>query len=292
MTTTSPDDTPAQESFLRDFHARRPAVTVESFGAGRSADGRSSYRILADLVAQVPRVLELGCGDGHLLELLASDGRGPTGLAGIDLSPEALALAAGRPALAGARLREGRAQSLPFADGSFDACVSHMALMLMADVEEVAAEAARVLVPGGLLACVLGGGPAGGEAYEMFVGLLREWDARLPGGLGTPRLGDRRTRDRAGLQEILSPAGFGPVGWSTVRIDIGGPAEQVWDAVSGVYDLGPMPEAAVTRLREEFLTGAARLRGPDGTTPCALRLHLATARLAPADAGGPAHPAG
>jgi ubiquinone/menaquinone biosynthesis C-methylase UbiE len=74
-------------------------------------------------------VLDLGCGDGLLLEFLAREGGRL--LAGVDLSPYSLALARRRPALTGARLEEGRAQELPFADDSFDACVSHMALMLM-----------------------------------------------------------------------------------------------------------------------------------------------------------------
>ncbi|WP_245178794.1 class I SAM-dependent methyltransferase [Streptomyces montanisoli] len=149
---TSIADARAQEAFLRAFHAERPAVTSETFGTGRSDDGRSSYRIVADLTADARRVVELGCGDGLLLEVLART-RDAADLAGVDLSPEALALARRRPALAGAALLEGRAQRLPFEDGAFDACVSHLALMLMADVEQVAAEAARVLVPGGLLVC-------------------------------------------------------------------------------------------------------------------------------------------
>jgi SAM-dependent methyltransferase len=278
-------DTRAQEAFLRDFHARRPAVTAEVFGHGRAADGRSSYRTLADLVGDAPRVLELGCGDGLLLELLA-EGRDAAGLAGIDLSPEALRLAARRPALAEAELREARAQALPFADGAFDACVSHMALMLMADVEQVAAEVARVLAPGGLLACVLGGGPAGGEAYELFVGLLRRTLAERPGGWGMPRLGDRRTRSREGLEEILAPAGFGPVAWQPVRIDLSGPAGQVWESVAGVYDLGPLPADVVSGLRARFLEDAAALTTAYGVTPCALVFHFAVARLGGGSATG------
>ncbi|MGQ4512458.1 methyltransferase domain-containing protein [Streptomyces sp. DW26H14] len=286
MTTTRPDDARTQEAFLRAFHAERPAVTAEAFGGGRGDDGRSSYRILADLVADAPRVLELGCGDGLLLELLA-EGRSPADLAGIDLSPEALALARVRPALAGAELCEGRAQELPFADGRFDACVSHMALMLMADVGQVATEAARVLAPGGVLACVLGGGAAGdGEAYGMFVGLLRRLDAKLPGGLGVPRLGDRRTRDRAGWEEIFTPAGFGPVEWRTVRIDVSGPAERVWETVACVYDMAPLSADVVAALRTDFLAGAADLTPPGGLTPCALNFHVATARLLPRTASG------
>ncbi|WP_323379263.1 methionine biosynthesis protein MetW, partial [Streptomyces durbertensis] len=74
------------ETFLRDFHAVRPAVTSEVMAAGRGADGRSSYALVRDEVGDAERVLDLGCGDGHLLELLAVTGRDPRCLAGVDLS--------------------------------------------------------------------------------------------------------------------------------------------------------------------------------------------------------------
>lgn len=271
MTTTS------QEAFLRAFHAERPAVTADAFAGGRAADGRSSYEIVRDRVAGHGRVLDLGCGDGLLLELLArTEGRR---LAGVDLSPEALALARLRPLPAGTTLSESRAQHLPFADDTFDACVSHMALMLMGEVEQVAAEVARVLRPGGMLACVIGGGAVGGEAYELFVGLLRSAVETAPVGQRIPALGDRRTRSRAGLDSVLTPAGFAPVDWETVPIDLSGPVEQVWDALAGVYDVGPLDAATVESLRAAFLIGAKKLTAPNGVVPCGMNVHLVTTNL-------------
>ncbi|OIK27178.1 class I SAM-dependent methyltransferase [Streptomyces malaysiense] len=269
-------DSTVQEDFLRAFHAVRPAVTAEAFGRGRGPDGRSSYELLRDRVAGHRRVLDLGCGDGLLLELLARDGGRQ--LAGVDLSPQSLALARRRPALSAARLHTGRAQELPFAEGSFDACVSHLALMLMGDIEQVAAEVARVLVPGGVLACVLGGGAVGGEAYERFVGLLRRAGERTTARI--PALGDRRMRDREGFEEILRPVGFEDVEWETVPIDIGGTPEQVWDSVSGLYDLAPMEERAVARLRRDFFADVADLVTPEGLVPCGFEVRLASARIA------------
>ncbi|MGW4079156.1 class I SAM-dependent methyltransferase [Streptomyces asiaticus] len=104
-----------------------------------------------------------------------------------------------------------RVLDLGCGDGSFDACVSHMALMLMGEIEQVAAEVARVLCPGGVLACVVGGGAVGGESYERFLGLLRRTIEEVPAARRIPALGDRRTRSRDGLDEVLGPAGFGPV---------------------------------------------------------------------------------
>ncbi|WP_431775212.1 class I SAM-dependent methyltransferase [Streptomyces cucumeris] len=272
MTTTA-----SQEAFLQAFHAEHPAVTAEAFGQGRAPDGRSSYELLCDRVTGSGRVLDLGCGDGLLLELLArEDGRQ---LAGVDLSPQSLALARRRPALSGARLEESRAQALPFADDSFDACVSHMALMLMGEIERVAAEVARVLSPGGVLACVVGGGAAGGEAYDRFLGLLRATIEDVPASQRIPALGDRRARSRDGLDAVLGPVGFGAVDWETVPIDLSGPVDQVWTAVSGLYDLGPLDGATVERLREAFYAEVSDMTTAEGLVPCAFKIHIATARL-------------
>lgn len=223
------------------------------------------------------QVLDLGCGDGLLLELLAQKpGRQ---LAGVDLSSHSLALARQRPALSEANLKEGRAQELPFADGSFDACVSHMALMLMSEIEQAAAEVARVLSPGGVLACVVGGGVVGGEAYERFLTLLRRTIEQTPASQRITALGDKRTRSREGFDEVLGPAGFEAVDWETVPIDLSGPVEQVWAAVSSLYDLGPLDRATVERLRKAFFAEVRGMTTPDGHVPCAFKIRLATARL-------------
>ncbi|MGW7577935.1 class I SAM-dependent methyltransferase [Streptomyces sp. NPDC054765] len=266
-----------QEDFLRTFHARRPAVTVRAMAHGRAEDGRSSYEILRDRVAACGRVLDLGCGDGLLLELLAAGEAGARrALAGLDLSAEELARARRRTGVGRADLRLGRAQQLPFQKGQFDGCVSHMALMLMDDAEEVAAELARVLEPGGTLAVAVGGGPAGGEAYEGFLRLAKPLFKAAPPEQRTPPLGDPRLRRCEGFDAVFRAAGFGPVEWQTVRIDLSGPPEQIWRTVGSFYDLGPLDAAVTADLRARFEEESAAVALPDGRIPCAMNVHVAT----------------
>jgi SAM-dependent methyltransferase len=243
ITTVGAVTTTAQEAFLLAFHARHPAVTPQAIGAGRAPDGRSSYAIVRDRVAGVRRVLDLGCGDGHLLDMLDNG-------VGVDVSPESVALAVDRGAVAVV----GRAQDLPFAGGTFDACVSHMTFMLMDDEDRVARELARVLRPGGVFAAVLGGGGIAGQAWELFRGLAEPVLAAHP---GIPALGDRRTRERAGLDAILGPAGFAPVEWETVLLDLSGSPQTVWSTLAGFYEMAVIAPDALAELRAEFLARAA-----------------------------------
>ncbi|MBI3122039.1 MAG: methyltransferase domain-containing protein [candidate division NC10 bacterium] len=105
-------------------------------------------------------VLDLGCGAG-LDALLAAQLVGPAGrVAGIDLSPEMLAVAEAGRAEAGfpqVEFREASAEALPFPDASFDAALSNGVLNLIPDKPAALREIFRVLRPGGRLqACDIG----------------------------------------------------------------------------------------------------------------------------------------
>lgn len=272
-----PDSAEAAEAFLRAHHDGRPGRQSVGVESAPLADGRTSYQALAAEVAGARRVLDLGCADGALLAVLAA--AGATALAGIDLSTAELELARRRPALAGADLRQGRAQQLPFADASFDAVVSHMALMLMHDADQVAAEAARVLAPGGRLAMAVGGGAVPGGVGELFLALARPHFRAVPPERALPRLGDPRTRTREGLDALLGAAGFAPVTWSTVSLVRDGAPEDVWETLAdSYYDTCALDPAQTEALRAEFLSRAADFADEAGQVPCGLRINIATTR--------------
>lgn len=93
------------------------------------------------------RVLDIGCGGGFLSNALAQSGHAVTG---VDASQASLDVAARHDPTRSVRYTLGDARRLPFGDASFEvAC----AMDFLEHIDEPAvaiAEAARVLVPGGL----------------------------------------------------------------------------------------------------------------------------------------------
>lgn len=128
--------------------------------------------------AEPKRTLELGCGTGHWVAQLRADGHDA---AGIDPSRGMLLKASQKLAPGGLVLA--CAESLPFADASFDLVYAVNAIHHFADGRRALREAHRVLVPGGTV-LVIGLDPNAGvdewSLYDYFVG-SREIDrARFP----------------------------------------------------------------------------------------------------------------
>ncbi len=105
-------------------------------------------------IAPGEAVLDLGCGAGFDT-VVAAFAAGPQGcVAGIDLSPEMLAIAElGRAEarLTNMEFREATGEALPFPGASFDIALSNGVLNLIPDKPAALREVLRVLKPGGRL---------------------------------------------------------------------------------------------------------------------------------------------
>lgn len=142
-----PNDEPQFEKDagrLRELRGRGMAVPVAD------AD-RALHRALLELTVAHPLgdLLDIGCGQGRLLKLLASRAHR---VVGVDIDPDARRLARAEVLLAGlpnCTLRHGDVRTLPFPDSEFDTVILDDVLMATRRPEKSIAEALRLLRPGG-----------------------------------------------------------------------------------------------------------------------------------------------
>lgn len=91
-------------------------------------------------IGEDDRVLEVGCGQGHLTKAIAERG---IDIVGVDANPQV-------PEVAGSdRVQHMLAERLEFDDDTFDVILSVHAIEHIPPLEEALAEMARVLKPGG-----------------------------------------------------------------------------------------------------------------------------------------------
>lgn len=135
-------------------------MTGATFDAGRLGrmydapavvEQRSSTRRLLD-ARKGDRVLDLGCGPGHLTAELVQDVGAAGQVLGVDRQRDMVVAARARATTAGAGRCDvlmGSATALPLADGACDRVVAVQVLEYVPDLEQAVAELRRVLRPGG-----------------------------------------------------------------------------------------------------------------------------------------------
>ena len=142
-----PDDEPQfdkDQKRLRELRAHGDAAPASD------AD-RRLHRALVALTVSHPLgdLLDIGCGEGRLLKLLASRAHR---VVGVDTDPAARRLARAQVLLAGlpnCTLRQGDMYALPFPDAEFDTIILDDVLGAAEGPEAALAEARRLLKPGG-----------------------------------------------------------------------------------------------------------------------------------------------
>lgn len=193
------------------------------------------------------RVLDVGCGTGELLEHLQDRGA-LTG--GVDPAPRMVELARARAA--GADVRAGDFEHLPFDDGTFDAVLAVNALQFAADQDDALAEAARVLAPGGVV------GLAGWA--ERARNDLDAINAALAAADGEEPPEDGPLRIAGGFADVLNRAGWDVL--DTGVVPVAWTARDSTDLVRGI--LFGEDEPTIADLAPVVIGAAAPFRLPDG----------------------------
>jgi SAM-dependent methyltransferase len=164
------------------------------------------------------RVVEIGCGTGSNLHVLAN--AFGCRVTGIDSSEGMLEQA--RQKLPDAELRLGRAESLPFGDGDFDAALMSLVVQHL-DRPRAFPEARRILVAGGRLVIVTPDPEAFPRAWmaPLFPSYVEVEQARFP--------------SRQQLDAELEQAGFASVRVVPMRVARRFSREHALERIRGRY---------------------------------------------------------
>lgn len=257
----------AQERFLTDFHNQNAGVTARAYAPLAATMGQQAYPSTYEcLVSVVPAaveattVLDLACGDGWLLSLLARREQAAHTLIGIDMSQGELMAARSRLGDT-VTLHLGRAQSLPLPDKSVDYVLCHMALMLMDQLDNVLSEVARVLKDNAVFAFVIGARAPAGAALDRYVSRLLE--ARQNHASAALSLGDSRLRAQQGILDALRPR-FDSIVIDEITLRRRYTPTELWAWLEDLYDLHFMPLAPRLELRDAYLLDLETLVEDDG----------------------------
>ena len=236
-------------------------------------------RKIADAVQVQPgqRVLDVACGTGILAREIAARTGSEGGVVGIDASPGMIAVAKElAPAI---EWRDGVAESLPFADRSFDAVVSQFGLMFFADRDQALREMLRVLVPGGRLAVAVWNSVDTMPAYASEVALLERLAGRQAAdALRAPFvLGQREVLSRlfseAGVTAAEITTCQGTAQFPSIRVMVEADLRG-WLPVMGVI----LGEESIDRILQEAEQALASCATADGRAVFPVSAHLVTAR--------------
>lgn len=148
------------------------------------------------------RVLDVASGSGVVAAHAAARGAVASG---VDISSRMVSLAARlNPACA---FHEADVESLPFAEGAFDAVVCAFGIGHFPRAEVAVAECARVLIPAGWLAFAWWDAPARNRFHGVLLEAVQEADAKPPADLpvGPPMF---RYSDDGEFSALLASAGL------------------------------------------------------------------------------------
>ena len=154
------------------------------------------------------RVLDVACGTGVVARRVAGIAGPAAQVTGLDLNPNMLAVARAATEREGLSIdwREGRAESIPFSDGSFDLALCQFGLMFFVDRPAAMREMHRVLAASGRVAVSVWQG----LDQHPFYRTLHEVIERT---IGVSSLQDIfALGDADALRGLLSGAGFHDVG--------------------------------------------------------------------------------
>ncbi len=239
---------------LKQSHRVEPGMTSAGFGGRNSVNHLDSYGTLVqnlkERLAEVEfgrplRILDLACGDGHLLYQILQKLPSVDLAVGLDFSDEELALASNtcRAAIQSGRAEFlfGDARQMPFPDAHFGAVTSHMALMLMHPFELVRNEILRVLQPGGVLVALIASQNSEGHYAETLDVLHQFFKANDIDWSPSKQFREARLNSVEGWRELFPLSDFEILEFRKIQFEFAFTAEETWELFRPTYMVAALP---------------------------------------------------
>lgn len=224
------------------------------------------------------RVLDVACGTGVLTRLVAQRVGGTGAVTGLDANSGMLAVARSVPAR-GATIewRQGSAERLPFADGTFDLVTCQMGLQFFPDKAGALREQRRVLAPGGRIALNLPGPTP--PVFEVLADALARQLGSQPAEFVHAVFA---LHDAGELTALMADAGFHDVRIEAATSTLGlpAPADFLWQYIHSTPLAGVLGQLSAEQREalERDVCAKWRANESNGHLSLAVRVTTVTAR--------------
>ncbi len=269
------------DDFLQSFHTRFPGVTSKVFAQSRTCRGKSSYDLLVDTLPDECAsltVVDLGCGDGFLLELLGKrqSKKLQLHLIGIDMNEAELHAARSRLTSQEVTLLCEKAHNLSLDGSSVDYVLSHLSFMLMNPIVNVIQELRRVLRVGGVFTAIVPGSLQLGDAYELFIQALK-WAFDRDGLELKTRLGDPRTQSIDGIRSLFDKkTGFSSPTIEDYVLKLDAKPHKLCEVFLCNYNVALLSPETQENLRGKLIEKFKSARAEEGLIACSMGLRQIT----------------
>lgn len=254
----------------RSFHS-----SGEAYDAFMGRYSRPLAVLFADAASLTEGLLALdvGCGPGALTGVLV-DRLGAGAVSAFDPSPTFVSECATR--YPGVEVRPGRAEAIPFDDGTFDRALAQLVLHFVSDPAQAAREFRRVLRPGGAVSACVWDFAKGMQMLRHFWDAALTLDPQAPDEARTLRFG------REGeITQLLDAAGFEDLTETTLSVTSSyADFDELWSGLlAGIGPAGSyclrLPEDTRGDLRAKMFD---RLGSPAGSFSLAAVARCASGR--------------
>ena len=220
---------------------------------------RAAGEVFLDWLSMPPGLawVDVGCGTGAFTQLIL-DRCAPSSVAAIDPSEEQIAYARNTPTAKRVDFRIGDAQSLPFADRTFEAAVMALVITFVADPDKAIAELKRVTKPGGTIATYMWDFANKGFPQQPLREAVEAMGAQIPVVPG--HLHSRMEN----MEGYLRSVGLDDIAKRVIEVDVTYPDfDEYWSAQTAlpnylVQVIQKMSAAEVERLQTRLRTSLPR----------------------------------